>query len=59
LPLAEPGRRRTRRMQPRPEPKPEAVIPLVHAPDDPGPEVVEEPEPVAEPPQDGWRKVFK
>src|SRR4029078_11466455 len=41
---AMPARRRTRRAQP----KPEAVIPLVHAPDDPGPEAVQESEPNAE-----------
>ncbi len=39
---------------PRPE-KIEAVIPLVHAPDDPGPEVEPEPEPTPEKVDDGWR----
>jgi HemY protein len=39
--------------------KPNAVIPLVHAPDDPGPEPVAEAEPVPESPQDAWRKFFK
>jgi len=34
------------------------VIPLIHAPDDPGPEVSEEPEPRAEP-QATWRKMFE
>jgi hypothetical protein len=59
-PLADPGsRRRGKRAQAKPQRTPDAVIPLVHAPDDPGPEIVEEPEPVPEPPQDGWRKVFK
>jgi HemY protein len=39
------------------EPKLEPVIPLVHAPDDPGPDAVEETEAPAE--QDGgWRKIF-
>jgi HemY protein len=59
-PLADPGsRRRGKRAQAKPQRTPDAVIPLVHAPDDPGPEIVEEPEPVPEPSQDGWRKVFK
>jgi HemY protein len=53
---AEPAPRRRAR---RPQPKPDAVIPLVHAPDDPGPDLIEEPEPAPEPPPDGWRKVFK
>jgi len=43
------------------QPKSEPVIPLVHAPDDPGPEaeIVEdtEPEPDAKPA--GWRKIFE
>ena len=39
------------------EPKPEPVIPLVHAPDDPGPDGAPESEAPAE--QDGgWRKIF-
>jgi HemY protein len=45
-----------------PEPaKPDAVIPLVHAPDDPGPEAepIEEIEPRAEAPNGGWRKMFE
>ena len=42
-------------------PKPEAVIPLVHAPDDPGPDadVVEDIEPPREPQSSGWRKMFE
>jgi HemY protein len=40
-------------------PKPEPVIPLVHAPDDPGPEAVEGDEPHAEPQDGGWRKIFE
>ena len=40
------------------EPKPEAVIPLVHAPDDPGPDAVEENEPPGEQENGGWRKIF-
>ena len=47
-------------LQPAP-PKSDPVIPLVHAPDDPGPEaeIVEatEPEPDAKP--SGWRKIFE
>jgi HemY protein len=51
-----PARRRTGSTQP----KPEAVIPLVHAPDDPGPDadVVEDIEPPREP-NGGWRKMFE
>jgi len=51
---ASPARRRP------PQPKPEAVIPLVHAPDDPGPDSAEESEPRPEP-QNGaaWRKMFE
>jgi HemY protein len=52
---APPTRRRLRSAQP----KPEAVIPLVHAPDDPGPEVVEDNGPQAAPPTSGWRKMFE
>jgi len=40
------------------KPKPEAVIPLVHAPDDPGPDAIEEIEPPGEPENAGWRKIF-
>ena len=40
------------------EPKAEAVIPLVHAPDDPGPDAVEENEPPPEQENGGWRKIF-
>jgi HemY protein len=52
-----PARRRTGSTQP----KPEAVIPLVHAPDDPGPDadVVEDIEPPREPHNGGWRKMFE
>jgi HemY protein len=38
--------------------QPEPVIPLVHAPDDPGPEIVEEAEIPQETPTSGWRKIF-
>ena len=38
-----------------------AVIPLVHAPDDPGPEAEPPaepaPEPTTEPPPDGWSRI--
>ena len=50
-----PARRRAKRAQPDAEP----VIPLVHAPDDPGPEAVEESEPPPEPQAGGWRKIFE
>jgi len=51
-----PAIRRGRPVQPM---KPEPVIPLVHAPDDPGPEAVEGSEPQAEPQNGGWRKIFE
>jgi HemY protein len=38
-------------------PKPEPVIPLVHAPDDPGPEIIVD-EAAEEPKPSGWRKLF-
>jgi len=47
-----------RRVSP-PQPKPDAVIPLVHAPDDPGPVVADEDETNAEPSNGGWRKIFE
>jgi HemY protein len=43
-------------------PKPEPVIPLVHAPDDPGPEAIEDSEdskPPSELESGGWRKMFE
>ena len=40
------------------EPKPEPVIPLVHAPDDPGPDAAAETEAAAEAEGNGWRKIF-
>jgi HemY protein len=40
------------------EPAPEPIIPLIHAPDDPGPDAVPETEPHAEQPNSGWRKIF-
>ena len=50
----EPARRRGRSAQP----KAEAVIPLVHAPDDPGPDAVEESEAPAAPGTRGWPKIL-
>jgi HemY protein len=45
----------------KPMSKPEPVIPLVHAPDDPGPELVADTEPVPEPttppPRDTWARI--
>ncbi len=38
--------------------KPEPVIPLVHAPDDPGPDAFDESEPASEQSDGGWRKIF-
>jgi HemY protein len=42
-------------------PKSDPVIPLVHAPDDPGPEaeIVEATEPEPDPKPGGWRKIFE
>ncbi len=40
------------------EPAPEPIIPLIHAPDDPGPDAVPEIEPHAEQSNSGWRKIF-
>jgi HemY protein len=55
-PAAAPSRRRG---GPQAQPKPDAVIPLVHAPDDPGPEAIDERGPPAESEFGGWRKMFK
>jgi HemY protein len=41
------------------QPAPGAVIPLVHAPDDPGPDPVDETGPQAEAQAGGWRKIFE
>jgi HemY protein len=42
------------------EPKPEPVIPLVHAPDDPGPETAEDNAPAIQAQGgSGWRKIFE
>jgi len=40
------------------DPKPRPIIPLVHAPDDPGTDAVEEIEPHAEQENSGWRRIF-
>jgi HemY protein len=56
-PIAATSARRRGRGRPA-QPKPEAVIPLVHAPDDPGPEAAEESEP-REAQNGGWRKIFE
>lgn len=40
------------------EPKVEPIIPLVHAPDDPGPDAVEEAEPSDVSDNGAWRKIF-
>jgi HemY protein len=56
-PPAKPVRRAAKPKDARP---PEAVIPLVHAPDDPGPDSRFEPDPVPEPttpPSDRWRRI--
>ena len=50
-----PARRPARRATPKAEP----VIPLVHAPDDPGPEDTEENEPQPAPQNGGWRKILE
>src|SRR6185312_6265867 len=51
--------RRAKAKAPAPQPV-ETVIPLVHAPDDPGPESTLEPDPVPEPtsqPTDTWQRL--
>jgi hypothetical protein len=49
------------RQRPRAEPPAGGtVIPLVHSPDDPGPEAELVEEPAPEPPtQEGWRRFFR
>ncbi|HEX3938246.1 MAG TPA: heme biosynthesis HemY N-terminal domain-containing protein [Xanthobacteraceae bacterium] len=42
----------------KPDPPPQPIIPLIHVPDDPGPDAVPEIEPHAEHPNAGWRKIF-
>ncbi len=46
------------RPQPKPEPKPEPIIPLVHAPDDPGPDAVDEESEAAAAAENGSWKVL-
>jgi HemY protein len=46
------------KVEARSEPAPEPIIPLVHAPDDPGPDAVAETEPHADQSSSGWRKIF-
>jgi uncharacterized membrane-anchored protein len=47
-------------IRPAPEPvKAEPVIPLVHAPDDPGPDGIEESGAAANQDNSGWRKIFQ
>jgi HemY protein len=48
-----------RRPSGRTAPKAEPIIPLVHVPDDPGPEDTEESEPLPEPQNGGWRKILE
>jgi HemY protein len=50
-----PARRSARQATPQVQP----VIPLVHAPDDPGPEDAEESEPLPEAQNGGWRKILE
>jgi hypothetical protein len=38
--------------------RPEPIIPLVHAPDDPGPDAYDESEPAPEQTDGGWRKIL-
>jgi HemY protein len=45
-------------LEPKVELKPAPVIPLVHAPDDPGPDTAEDHEPQAAQENGGWRKIF-
>jgi hypothetical protein len=40
-----------------PEPGGHPIIPLVHAPDDPGPDAELEPAPEPTPQEDGWRRL--
>lgn len=57
---AKPGATDSRPAVPLPPRKPEAVIPLVHAPDDPGPDSETERVLAPPPPPDGWmRRLFK
>ena len=51
-----PANSRSPQPEPKLEAKPEPVIPLVHAPDDPGPDAIEEIDAPTE--SGGWRKIF-
>ena len=53
------SRRTAGQTQSKPDIKPKPVIPLVHAPDDPGPDVHEEIDAPVEPQNGGWRKIFE
>jgi HemY protein len=59
VPAAEASTAPSRRPGTSTQPKPEPVIPLVHAPDDPGPDAVEESDAPVEPQSGGWRKLFE
>jgi HemY protein len=54
-----PSRRAAGQAQSKPDIKPKPVIPLVHAPDDPGPDGTEEIDVPAEPQTGSWRKIFE
>jgi HemY protein len=58
--MTEPAARPSRARSAKPRPA-EEIIPLVHAPDDPGPNPQQDHEPVPEPttPQKGWRQFFQ
>jgi HemY protein len=58
VPAAEASTAPSRRFSTSTQPKPEPVIPLVHAPDDPGP-AIEESDAPAESQSGGWRKLFQ
>jgi len=59
-PKPELERRPALKSEPKAEQKAEPVIPLVHAPDDPGPEAAEESEPRTVPEEArGWRSLFR
>jgi len=58
VPAAEASTAPSRRSSTLTQPKPEPVIPLVHAPDDPGP-AIEESDAPAESQSGGWRKLFQ
>jgi HemY protein len=55
VPIREPAQSKP---EVRPEPKPGPVIPLIHVPDDPGPDAVDEIDAPVETQIGGWRKIF-